>query len=160
MRRGKSTLTERLGLMRFDYELPLFNVAVFIGLVALLLKFDGGAMLATQWTAHAWVPLVLSPLALGMVRAHSRREFVHVSLVLFFWGVVSLVAPSLLDPHFVTLALVVCSLGLEVADLAMRPHEHTLCDWLAIHGASLGPITAPGGPSWEGSASWARQSSW
>ena len=141
MRRRRSTLTERLGLEPFEYELPLFNVAVLIGLVTLLLKFDGGAMLATQWTAHAWVPLLLSPLALGMVRAHSRSGFVHVSLVLLVWGVVSLVAPSLVDPHFVTLALVVCSLGLEVADLAIRPHEHALCDRLAIQGASLGAIT-------------------
>ena len=140
VRRGKSLLADRLGLRPLDYELPLFNLAAVVGLVAFLLKFDGGLEHGTQWTARAWVPLVLSPLALGMIRARPRREFVHVSLVFLIWGVISLVAPSLSDPHFLTLALVVCSLGLQVTDLAIRPGEQVLCDRLAIHGVSLGTI--------------------
>src|SRR5208282_509999 len=100
VRRGKSLMADRLGLRPLDYELPLFNLAAVVGLAAFLLKFDGGLEHATQWTARAWVPLLLSPLALGMIRARPRREFVLLSRVLLIWGVISVIAPSLSDPHF------------------------------------------------------------
>ena len=140
VRRGKSFMADRLGLRPLDYELPLFDLAAVVGLVAVLLKFDGGLEHGRQWTAHAWVPLVLSPLALGMIRAYPRREFLHVSLVFLIWGVISVIAPSLSDPHFLVLSLVVCSLGLQVTDLAIRPGEQVLGDRLGIQDASLGAI--------------------
>src|SRR5208282_2769312 len=99
VRRGKSLMADRLGLRPLDYELPLFNLAAVVGLAAFLLKFDGGLEHGTQWTARAWVPLLLSPLA-----------------------------------------LVVCSLGLQVTDLAIRPGEQVLRDRLGIQGVSLGTI--------------------
>ncbi len=111
-----------------------------VGLTAWLLKFDGGLEHGTQWTAHAWVPLLLSPLALGMIRARARPEFAHASLGFLIWGVVSVFAPSLSDPHFLAMALVVCSWGLQVTDMAIRPGEQVLCDRLGIQGVSLGAI--------------------
>ena len=93
---------------------------------------NGRRVPGCRWYSHRW--------PLGMIRARPRREFVHVSLVFLIWGVISVVVPSLSDPHFLTLALVVCSLGLQVTDLAIRPGEQVLCDRLAIQGVSLGAI--------------------
>ena len=64
----------------------------------------------------------------------------HVSLLFLVWGIISLTAPSLQDAHFLTLALMVCSLGLQVIDLGIRPTEHTLCDRVAIPEMNLGGI--------------------
>ncbi len=140
VRRGKAFLAARLGLRPFDYELPFFNLAVAVGLGAFLLKFDGGLEHGTQWTGRPWVPLLLAPLALGMIRARPRSEFVHASLGFLIWGVVSVIAPSLSDPHFLALAVTAGALGLQVTDLAIRPGERSLCDRLGIQGVSFGAI--------------------
>ena len=140
VRRGKATLTGLFGLEQLDYEFPMFNVAGILGLAALLCKFDGQFEYAAQWTAQCWVPLSIAPLSFGMIRAYPRREFVHVSLLFLVWGTVSLVAPSLHDVHFLILGLVVCSLGLQVLDLCIRPAESTLWDRVAIPDMKLGGI--------------------
>ena len=105
--------------------MPLFNLAAAGGLLALLLKFDRGLDHLSDLTTHAWVPLALSPLALGMVRAYPRREVVHLSVGLLCWGVVSLIAPSLFDPSFGALALAALCVGLELIALVIRPGEHS-----------------------------------
>ncbi len=120
-----------------DYERPPLNLAAACGLAAFLLKFDRWVGHGTELTAHAWVPLLLAPLALGMVRAYPGRGCVHASLALFCWGGASVIAPSLAAPGFLTLSLVVLALGLQGIDLAARPIEQDLWSRLELHGAQF-----------------------
>ncbi len=140
MRRGKSVLAARLGLQPLDYAMPLFNLAAMGGLLAILLKFDRGLDHLSDLTTHAWVPLALSPLALGMVRAYPRREVVHLSVGLLCWGVVSLIAPSLFDPAFGALALAAPCVGLELTALVIRPGEHSWVKRAGLDEPDLLPI--------------------
>ena len=154
VRRGKSLMTVRLGLRQLDYELPLFNLAAVVGLAAFLLKFGGGLEQGTQWTARAWVPLALSPLALGMVRARPRPEFVHVSLIFLVWGVVSVIAPSLSDPHFLALALVVCAWDCKCPTWRFDPTSKFSAIAWEFKGGASAPFSARGGSAWECSAAY------
>jgi tetratricopeptide (TPR) repeat protein len=122
-RRSKTVLSTRLGLAPLDYELPPFNLAALSGLSAFLLKFDSGFDRGVDFTAHAWVPLLLSPLAILMVRAYPGRGPIHIGLALLSWGIISVIAPSLTAPGFLALAVVVLALGLQIIDLALRPVE-------------------------------------
>src|SRR4029077_12112528 len=140
LRRTKSLLVARLGLQPLDYEMPLFNMAGAVGSLSLLLKFDRGLNHRSDLTTHAWVPLALSPLALGMVRAYPRREVAHLSVGLLCWGVVSLIVPSLFDPAFGALALAALCVGLELIALAIRPGEHSSVKHLGLDEPDLLPI--------------------
>ena len=109
-------------------------------LLALLLKFDRGLDHLSDLTTHAWVPLALSPLALGMVRAYPRREVVHFCIGLLCWGVISLIAPSLFDPSFGALALAALCVGLELIALVIRPGEHSWVKHAGLGEPDLLPI--------------------
>src|SRR5262249_3209345 len=66
VQRYKPALWTRLGLSPLDYESPLFHSSIVAGLIALGLRVVVSLDQGAAWTAHAWLPMGLSVLALVM----------------------------------------------------------------------------------------------
>jgi tetratricopeptide (TPR) repeat protein len=135
VRRHKTALSTRLGLAPLSYEVPLFNLAALSAVLTFLMKFDVGVVHTESLTAHPWIALLLAPLTLAMARVHPLRPCVHGSLAFLSWGIISVVAPSLMAPGFLMLALVILATGLQGIDLAIRPIEQDLSYRLDIRAA-------------------------
>jgi hypothetical protein len=140
LRRRGDWLCARLGLKELDYGAPPLNLAAGLGVTAFLLKFDRVPEQGLDLTAHAWVPLVLAPLSLAMLRAYPRRGLIHVSLMLLTWGIISVIAPSLLAPGFLALALLAVSAGFQAIEPAIRDTEGPIGRVAVMTSAGLAPI--------------------
>jgi tetratricopeptide (TPR) repeat protein len=116
VQRFKPVLCARLGLPPLDYEYPLFHSSVIVALLALWLRVALSVRVGVPWGAYGWFPISLSLLALVMLRAYPRREWVHASLAFLSWAIVVAVAPSLTSFCFLNLAGMVMALVFLLID--------------------------------------------
>ena len=152
LRRHGEGLCELLGLKPLDYGAPPFNLAAGLVRDGLPAQVRSRAGAGRDVTAHAWVPLVLAPLSLGLLRAYPRREVVHVCLLLMAWGTISVIAPSLMALGFMALALLVVSAGFQAIEPAIRANERAIG---RLTGMVPRRSPRPFGPGRRASGSWA-----
>ena len=133
VQRSRGRLCDRLGLRPLAYEFPFFHSSMAVGLIAVALRvsLSWNQGLAT-WTAYAWLPISLSMLAVLMLRAYPRRGWIHASLAFLACGVASAVSPSLTSMPAVALAGISLAMVLLLLELAIRSHEHAICDRLGL----------------------------
>jgi hypothetical protein len=140
VQRVQPVLGARLGLPRAACAPPLFHSSILVGLIALGLRLMLSLDAGLPWTAQTWFPLSLSLLALVMLKAYPRREWVHVSLMFLVWSVISVLAPSLTSPGRLAMAGMVVALGLLLLERLARVVEPALCARLGVVDANYAPV--------------------
>ncbi|HZW33100.1 MAG TPA: hypothetical protein VFF52_20455, partial [Isosphaeraceae bacterium] len=140
VQRFRPVLCVRLGLPQAGYEAPLFHSSIIVALIAIGLRLMLSLDDELAWTAHAWLPLSVSMLALVMLKAYPRRECVHASLAFLVWSAISVIAPSSTSTGLLAMAGMVVALGLLLLERLARVIEPALCARLGVVDVGYAPI--------------------
>ena len=106
--------------------------------------------------AHGWLPASLSVLALLMLRAYPKREYVHLSLAFLSWSVVTAIAPSITSVCFLALAATGLALALLVVERTVRPFESVICHRVGVVDAGYTQVVSSWVSALFGLAAWWR----
>ena len=94
-RRSGPRARARLGLADLAYHLPPFHAALVLGAVAAAVRVAEVAGGSSTWSDRSWLPWLLAPLALGMLRFDPRRPWADLAVGLTAFGLAANLATLL-----------------------------------------------------------------
>lgn len=133
-------LCRRFRIPPLAFEFPFFNVAAFCGAASLALIIMPVLAEELPWSAHAWVPLVLSLLSLLMLRGYQNSGWVHGFAALATAGYFMAVAPLVTMPSGWLLAGMLLAVVWLVLGRDLVRVEPGLCRRLGIGEVGAGNV--------------------